>query len=108
MYRATRCLLLFFLLLLLRPTTSCSFALLAHEAIVDATWDKSIKPLLKLKYPKATEEELKKAHAYVYGGTIIPDLGYYPLGRTEFSNLLHYVRTGDFINNLFEQSETLN
>src|ERR1039457_6279455 len=90
------------------PLPSSSYGLLAHEAIVDALWEKSVKPLLKQKYPGATEEELKIAHAYVYGGAIIPDVGYYPLGSHVFSNLIHYVRNGDFITALFEESHNIN
>src|ERR1051325_8120017 len=84
-------------LIICRPVASPAFALLAHEAIIDASWDKTIQPLLKQKYPNATAEELKKAHAFVYGGSIIPDIGYYPLGSAIFSSLVHYVRSGDFV-----------
>ena len=90
------------------PVPSRAFGLLAHEAIIDALWEKSIKPLLKQKYPGATEEQLKKAHAFVYGGSIIPDIGYYPLGSPEFSSLLHYVRSGDFVTALLDESRNLN
>ena len=102
----------FFIIILIfiftRALPSSGFALLSHEAIVDALWEKSIKPILKQKYPKATDEELKKAHAYVYGGAIIPDIGYYPFGSSLFSNLIHYVRNGDFIKALFEESHNIN
>ena len=91
-----------------RPLPSLSYALLSHEAIIDASWDKSIVPLLKHKYPNVTEEELKKAHTYAYGGAIIPDIGYFPMGSILFSNLVHYVRSGDFITGLLEESRNLN
>lgn len=90
------------------PLPSLSYGLLAHEAIIDASWEKSILPLLKHKYPGATEEELKKAHAFVYGGAIIPDIGYYPLGSPVFSKLVHYVRSGDFVTALLEEARNLN
>jgi hypothetical protein len=93
---------------LCRPLPALSYGLLAHEAIIDDLWDKSIVPLLKQKYPGATEEELKKAHAFVYGGAIIPDIGYYPLGSIMFSELVHYVRSGDFITALLEEAKNLN
>src|SRR5689334_20873908 len=101
--------LLFFLLFLIgRPEPSSSYALLTHEAIIDASWEKVIQPLLKQKYPGATEEQLKTAHAYVYGGAIIPDIGYYPLGSPLFSALVHYVRSGEFINAMLDEAHDLN
>src|ERR1043166_6925737 len=96
------------MLIICRPVKSSAFALLAHEAIIDASWDKTIQPLLKQKYPNATAEELKKAHAFVYGGSIIPDIGYYPLGSAVFSSLVHYVRSGDFVTALLDESHNLN
>lgn len=103
-----RQLLLAIMLLIYSPFNSSSFALLTHEAIIDAVWEKSIVPLLKQKYPRASDEDLKKAHAFVYGGAIIPDIGYYPLGSHVFSDLLHYVRSGDFINTLLNESQNIN
>jgi hypothetical protein len=83
----------------------CSaYSVLTHEAIIDASWEKSIQPLLKLKYPNSTEEQLQEAHAYAYGGAIIQDMGYYPFGSKLFSDLVHYVRSGDFVNALLEES----
>jgi hypothetical protein len=96
------------LFIICRPLPSSSFAVLAHEAIIDALWKPSLEPLLKKKYPGATEEELKKAHAFAYGGSIISDIGYYPLGSHEFSNLVHYVRSGDFVSALLEESQNVN
>ncbi len=52
-----------------------------------------------------TEEQLTEAHGYAYGGAVIQDLGYYPFGSAEFSNLLHYVRSGDFVRELLAQSQ---
>lgn len=96
------------LLIISCPERSVSFALLSHEAIIDDVWEKSIVPLLNQKYPGATKEELKVAHANAYGGAIIPDIGYYPLGSPVFSHLVHYVRSGDFISALLEEAHTLN
>ncbi len=99
---------LLILFLLFSPLRSMSFSVLTHEAIIDATWEKTLLPLLKQKFPKATEADIKKAHAFIYGGSIIPDLGYLPLGKIAFSNMLHYVRTGDFINALFDGANNIN
>jgi hypothetical protein len=82
--------------------------LLSHEAIIDASWEKSIRPLLKEKYPSASEEDLKTAHAYLYGGAIMPDIGYYPFGSMTFTNLVHYVRTGDFVHAALTEAKDVN
>jgi zinc dependent phospholipase C len=79
------------------PTQSAAYAVLAHEAIIDSAWDTNMRPLLLMRFPSATAEELKQAHGYAYGGAIIQDMGYYPHGSKLFSDLTHYVRSGDFI-----------
>jgi len=83
------------------------YSVLTHEQIVDLAWADRIVPLLKQRFPNATEEEINQAHAYAYGGSIIQDLGYYPFGSSEFSNLLHYVRSGDFVMALLQDSDNL-
>src|SRR5580704_973442 len=88
---------------------SCSgYSVLTHEAIIDAAWKESIVPLLLKRFPNATPEELLQAHAYAYGGAIIQDMGYYPFGNSFFSDLTHYVRSGDFVLALLEESRDLN
>jgi hypothetical protein len=96
------------LLLLFSISTASAYSVLTHEAIIDSTWDSAIRPLLLKRFPAATAEELTQAHAYAYGGCIIQDLGYYPFGSKFFSDLTHYVRTGDFILNLIRDSQDLN
>ena len=39
---------------------------------------------------------------------MIQDLGYYPFGSVEFSDLVHYVRSGDFVRELLAQSQDAN
>lgn len=85
-----------------------AYSVLSHEALVDALWDTKLKPFLLARYPAATREDLKQAHGYAYGGAIIQDLGYYPHGSKQFSDLTHYVRTGDFIAALLRESRSLN
>ena len=85
-----------------------AYSVLAHEAIIDAAWEISIRPLLLQRFPQSTHEELKVAHAHAYGGAIIQDLGYYPHGSHFFSDLTHYVRSGDFILALLRDSKDLN
>jgi Zinc dependent phospholipase C len=89
------------------PSEAAAYAVLAHEAIVDSAWNTNIRPLLTKRFPGATEEQLKKAHAYAYGGSIIQDLGYYPHGSFFFSDLTHYVRSGDFVISLIRDSSDL-
>jgi hypothetical protein len=85
-----------------------AYGVLAHEAIIDSAWDKNILPLLLKRFPNATKEELKEAHGYAYGGAIIQDMGYYPHGSHLFSDLTHYVRSGDFILALLRDAKDLN
>jgi len=89
------------------PESAPAYAVLSHEAIIDAAWESHIKPLLLKKYPQATEEDLSRAQAYAYGGSIIQDMGYYPFGSPFFSDLTHYVRSGDFIQALLRDSQDL-
>src|SRR6202790_1343304 len=89
------------------PARSAAYAVLAHEAIIDSVWDTNIRPLLLKRFPGATGEELKEAHGYAYGGAIIQDMGYYPHGSHLFSDLTHYVRSGDFILALLRDSQDL-
>ena len=84
-----------------------SYSILTHQAVVDAAWDKSLRPLLLKRFPKATEAELNQAHAHAYGGAIVQDMGYYPFGSAFFTELTHYVRSGDFVANLIKGSNTL-
>jgi len=95
-------------LVLLSCQDAFSYSVLTHEAIIDSTWDSAIKPLLLKRFPAATADELTAAHAYAYGGSIIQDLGYYPFGSKFYSDLTHYVRSGDFIVNMIRQSQDLN
>ncbi len=82
------------------------YAVITHEAIIDAAW-KNITPILLQRFPAATADDLKKAHAYAYGGCIIQDMGYYPFGSKYFSDLVHYVRSGDFVAALLRESQDL-
>lgn len=97
------------LLLLLLPSwhrRSAAYSLLTHEQLIDLTWQDSIVPLLLSRYPLLTAAQLDEARAYAYGGCVIQDIGYYPFGDGSFSNLTHYVRSGDFVVNLFRNAAT--
>lgn len=89
------------------PSDASAYAVLAHEAIIDSAWDTNIRPLLLKRFPDATREQLKEAHGYAYGGAIIQDMGYYPHGNFFFSDLTHYVRSGDFVLALLRDSRDL-
>jgi len=89
------------------PSESAAYAVLAHEAVIDSAWDTNIRPLLLKRFPGATREQLKEAHGYAYGGAIIQDMGYYPHGSFFFSDLTHYVRSGDFVLALLRDSKDL-
>ena len=94
--------------LLVVPAPVYAYAVLSHEAIIDAAWETHIKLLLLKRFPQVTEEDLSRAQAYAYGGAIIQDMGYYPYGSPFFSDLTHYVRSGDFIQALLRDSKDLN
>jgi hypothetical protein len=89
-------------LALARPANA--YSLLTHEQLIDLTWQSSIVPLLLSRYPTLTPEQIEHARAYAYGGCVIQDIGYYPFGDKFFSDLTHYVRTGDFVVNLFRNA----
>jgi zinc dependent phospholipase C len=97
-----------FLIMLLCAGGSFAYSVLTHEEIVDLAWTDQLRPLLLKRFPALTEDQLKEAHAYAYGGAVIQDLGYYPFGSVEFSNLVHYVRSGDFVRELLLQSQDAN
>jgi hypothetical protein len=89
-------------------SASFAYSVLTHEEIVDLLWTSEIRPLLLKRFPMLTDEQIKEAHSYAYGGAVIQDLGYYPFGSVEFSDLVHYVRSGDFVRELLSQSQDAN
>jgi len=108
LYSALACFALAFTLWAATAQPAHCYSILTHQAVVDAAWDKSLQPLLRKRFPNATEAELQQAHAYAYGGAIVQDMGYYPFGSAFFTELTHYVRSGDFVLNLIHASKTLN
>jgi hypothetical protein len=94
-------------LVFLAPRPTAAYSVLTHEAIVDSAWDDAIKPTILKRFPDATKEQLKEAHAYAYGGCAIQDIGYYPFGSKLFSDLVHYVRSGDFVVALLRDSKDI-
>jgi Zinc dependent phospholipase C len=91
----------------LLSTPAFGYSVLTHEAVVDSLWDASIQKLLLKRFPAATQTELEQAHAYAYGGCIIQDMGYYPFSSRLFSDLTHYVRSGDFVLALIRESQDI-
>jgi hypothetical protein len=85
-----------------------AYSLLTHEQLIDLTWQSSIVPLLRSRYPNITPEELERARSYAYAGCVIQDVGYYPFGDPFFSDLTHYVRSGDFVVHLFQGAKDAN
>ena len=96
------------LIVLMCSGGSSAYSVLTHEEIVDLLWADEIRPLLLKRYPGLSEDQITQAHAYAYGGAVIQDLGYYPFGSKEFSNLVHYVRSGDFVRDLLIESQDVN
>lgn len=91
---------------------SCSplnaYSVLTHEQIVDLAWQDRIQPMLLMRFPNTTSDQLRRAHAFAYGGSVVQDMGYYPFGKKYFSDLVHYVRSGDFVANLIQESSDVN
>ena len=94
-------------LLFALPTGCAAYSVLTHEEVVDLLWKDEIEPLLTKRFPAANPQDLTKAHAFAYGGSLVQDMGYYPFGNRFFSDLTHYVRSGDFILNLIAESSNL-
>jgi hypothetical protein len=93
------------LVLIFTCRNSPAYSVLTHEQVVDLLWKSQIHPILVAKFPNATDDEIKKAHAYAYGGCLIQDIGYYPFGNRFFSDLVHYVRSGDFVTNMLAEAD---
>ncbi len=98
----------FLTVVLLSPPFLSAYGVLSHEEIVDMCWDSDIRPALLKRFPVATADEIKSAHAHAYGGSVIQDMGYYPFGSHEFTNYLHYVRSGDFVATMLRDASNLN
>ena len=96
------------LVMLMCSGGSSAYSVLTHEEIVDLLWTDGIRPLLLKRCPGLSEDQIKEAHAYAYGGAVVQDLGYYPFGNREFSDLVHYVRSGDFVRELLLESQGVN
>ncbi|HEX6463158.1 MAG TPA: zinc dependent phospholipase C family protein [Vicinamibacterales bacterium] len=92
----------------LAPRPVSAYSILAHESNIDALWASHIRPLLKAKYPKTSAADLDQARAYAYGGSVVLDMGYYPFGSHFFTNLLHYVKTGDFVERMIHDATDVN
>ncbi len=88
------------------PGTTGAYSVQTHEQLIDLAWKPSIVPVLLRHYPGLTPEQLERAHSFAYGGCAIQDLGYYPFGHVFFSELTHYVRSGDFVESLLANARS--
>jgi hypothetical protein len=95
-------------MILLLAQAGGAYSVLTHEQVVDLLWEDRIQPMLNARFPGLTDKNLREAHAYAYGGSLVQDMGYYPFGSHYFSDLTHYVRTGDFVTCLIQESRTAN
>ena len=92
------------IVLLIASGTSHAYSVLTHEEIIDLLWNDHLRPMILARYPGLTDEQMREAHAYAYGGAVIQDMGYYPFGSKLFTDLAHYVRSGDFVEALLKES----
>jgi hypothetical protein len=104
-WRRSQIVLVVGLMCLARP--AAAYSVLAHETVVDSAWDDVLVPLLRQRFPKTTPDDLQRARAFAYGGSVIQDLGYYPFGNKLFTDLVHYVRSGDFVEALLREARTI-
>jgi hypothetical protein len=95
-------------LLLLAQRPARAYSVLSHQANIDSCWTPCLLPALERRFPGGTADELRDAKAYAYGGSIIQDMGYYPFGSALFTDLTHYVRSGDFVENLLKEAHDRN
>src|SRR6185437_4856576 len=100
--------LLALLLVLVAVPQLGAYSVLTHEQVIDLAWQDQLQPLLLARYPGTTPDQLKQAHAFAYGGSVVQDMGYYPFGNKYFSDLLHYVRSGDFVTALLRDANDVN
>src|SRR5271165_1996921 len=100
--------LLCFAMVMFLARASGAYSVLTHEQIVDLLWDVQIGPMLKARFPAMADQDFKEAHAFAYGGSLVQDMGYYPFGNKYFSDLTHYVRSGDFVVNLVNEASDIN
>src|SRR5436309_15784436 len=99
--------LLLLILAIVAPRSSSAFSVLAHQAVIDATWKTALVPELRRRFPHASDADVEHARAFAYGGAHVADLGYFPLGNRLFTDLLHYVRSGDFLTALVASAQTV-
>ena len=83
-----------------------AYSVLAHEAMIDGAWSSQLEPLIRARFPAVTTTQVTATRAYAYGGSLIQDIGYYPFGSRFFSDLLHYARSGDFVEAMVSQART--
>jgi len=95
-------------ILALSAAPARAYSVLTHEQVIDLAWRDELQPMLLKRFPNATPDELRHAHAFAYGGSLVQDMGYYPFGKKYFSDLLHYVRSGDFVATLLNESTDIN
>jgi len=95
-------------LILAPPRAAKAYGVLTHQQLIDQAWETFIVPILLNRFASLSPKQLQTAHAYAYGGCVIQDFGYYPFGDEFFSDLTHYVRSGDFVQNLFRHAHSAN
>jgi Zinc dependent phospholipase C len=108
MHRTQRVVALLCILLVFPPLKLHGYSVLTHEAIIDSVWKDSIEKVLLKRFPRATADDLRHARAYAYGGCIVQDMGYYPLGSHLFTDLTHYVRSAAFVQAMLRDARDIN
>jgi len=47
------------------------YSVLTHEQVIDLAWEERIQPMLLKRFPQASPQDLKRAHAFAYGGSLV-------------------------------------
>ena len=108
MFRRRSLLIILLAMLAVGAQPADAYSVLAHEALIDEVWEDQLAPLLRNRFGNLSAEDLRRARAHAYGGSLIQDFGYYPFGSKLFSNLVHYVRSGEFVAALVEEARDAN
>ena len=88
---------------------AAGYSVLTHEAIIDAAWGDSIRPLLLKRFPDAHSRGTSEQRTpTLMAGRLVQDMWVtIRSAATFFSDLTHYVRSGDFVEALLAEATSL-
>ena len=96
------------LVVLMCSGTSPAYSVLTHEEIVDLLWTDEIRPLLLKRYPGLSEDQITRGACLRLRRRCHPGPGLLPVRQPRIQQLVHYVRSGDFVRELLLESQDVN